>query len=100
MKGWRSLVVTVALLIGIIPVNQATGATLDDLEKQLQSLQKQIDEMKQEKLRQDQKLREVEAAQTAQKAELARETTSLREQTRPRLCSHILCFIPLSESKT
>jgi hypothetical protein len=70
-------------------VSQAVGATLEDLEKQLQGLQGQIEQMKQEKQRQDQKLREVEAAQAAQKEELTRETATLREQTR-RVSSELL----------
>lgn len=87
MKRWRT--VLVALTMGIAPVEIAAGATLEDLEKQLQGLQKQIDDMKQEKQRQDQKLREMEAAQAAQKEEITRETASLREQTR-RVSSELL----------
>lgn len=87
MKRWR--IVLVALVIGIAPASQAVGATLDDLEKQLQELQKQINQMKQEKAQQDQKLRDMEAAQVAQKEELTRETISLREQTR-RVSSEML----------
>src|SRR5574337_690116 len=80
MTRWR--IVLIALAVAVAPVGIAAGATLEDLEKQLQGLQGQIDQMKQEKQRQDQKLREVEAAQTAQKEELTRETATLREQTR------------------
>ena len=87
MKRWQVLLV--ALTVAMAPVGIAAGATLEDLEKQLQGLQKQIDEMKQEKQRQDQKLREVEAAQAAQQEDLTRETATLREQTR-RVSSELL----------
>src|SRR5574337_140002 len=87
MTRWR--IVLIALAVAVAPVGIAAGATLEDLEKQLQGLQGQIDQMKQEKQRQDQKLREVEAAQTAQKEELKRETETLREQTR-RVSSELL----------
>src|SRR5574337_1980456 len=80
MTRWR--IVLIALAVAVAPVGIAAGATLEDLAKQLQGLQGQIDQMKQEKQRQDQKLREVDAAQTAQKEELTRETATLREQTR------------------
>jgi predicted DNA binding CopG/RHH family protein len=78
-----------ALTVAIAPVGIAAGATLEDLEKQLQGLQKQIDQMKQDKQRQDQKLQEMETAQAAQKEEITRETASLREQTR-RVSSELL----------
>ena len=72
----------VVLSVGMTPVGMAVGATLDDLERQLQDIQKQIQQMKVEKQRQDQRLREVEAAQTAQKEEVRKEAASLREQAR------------------
>src|SRR5574337_228554 len=87
MTRWR--IVLIALTVAVAPVGIAAGATLEDLEQQLQGLQRQIDQMKQEKQRQDQKLREMEAAQTAQKEELKRETETLREQTR-RVSSELL----------
>lgn len=87
MKRYRTLFV--ALIVAVAPAGIATGATLEDLEKQLQGLQSQIEQMKQEKQRQDQKLREVEAAQATQKEELTRETATLREQTR-RVSSELL----------
>lgn len=80
VKRWPTLIV--ALAVGMAPAGIAAGATLDDLENQLQGLQKQIDQMKQEKQRQDQKLREMEAAQAAQKEEIKQEAASLREQSR------------------
>ncbi len=79
----------VVLTVAVAPARIAAGATLEDLEKQLQGVQKQIEQMKQEKQRQDQKLREMEAAQTAQKEELTRETATIREQTR-RVSSELL----------
>ncbi|MDE2181320.1 MAG: hypothetical protein KGJ40_10815, partial [candidate division NC10 bacterium] len=87
MKRWHTLLVVLSM--GMTPVGIAAGATLEDLEKQLQGLQKQIDQMKQEKARQDQKLREMEAAQAAQQNEFTRETATLREQTR-RVSSELL----------
>lgn len=80
MKRLRILLV--ALSVGMTPVGMAGGATLDDLEKQLQDLQRQIQQMRDERQRQDQKLREVEAAQAAQQEDLKKETASLREQAR------------------
>ena len=79
----------VALTVAVAPVRSAAGATLEDLEKQLQGVQQQIDQMKQEKQRQDQKLREMETAHTAQKEDFTRETATLREQTR-RVSSELL----------
>src|SRR5574337_2125856 len=87
MTRWR--IVLIALTVAVAPVGIAAGATLEDLEQQLQGLQRQIDQMKQEKQQQDQKLREMEAAQTAQKEELTRETATIREQTR-RVSSELL----------
>ncbi|MBI3779798.1 MAG: FlxA-like family protein [candidate division NC10 bacterium] len=78
----RLLMLFVALGVVMIFGGMAVAATLEDLEKQLQDIQKQILQMKEEKQRQDQKLREVEAAQAAQKEEVKREAASLREQAR------------------
>jgi hypothetical protein len=78
----RLLALFVVLGIGVTSVGTAFGATLEDLERQLQDLQRQIQQMKEEKQRQDQKLREVEAVQAAQKEEVKKEAASLREQAR------------------
>ena len=87
MTRWR--IALIALTMAAAPVGIAAGTTLEDLEQQLRGLQQQIDQMKQEKLRQDQKLREMEVAQTTQKEEFTRETATLREQTR-RVSSELL----------
>jgi len=78
----RLLTLFVVLSVGLTAVGTALGATLDDLERQLQAIQKQIQELKEEKQRQDQKIREMEAAQAAQKEEVKKEAASLREQAR------------------
>ncbi len=75
-------ILLVALSMGVAPIGMAGGATLDELEKQLQDIQKQIQQMKEEKQRQDQKLRDLEAAQAAQKQEIKKEAASLREQAK------------------
>ena len=80
MKRFWTFLVVFHLVIS--PVGIAVGATLDDLEKQLQEIQKQIQQMKEEKQRQDQKLREVEAAQAAQREGVKKEAGSLRERSR------------------
>ena len=78
----RSRILFVALSVAMAPIGTAAGATLEELERQLQEIQKQIREMKEEKQQQDQKIREVEAVQAAQKEEVKKEAAGLREQAR------------------
>ncbi len=75
-------ILLIILSVAMVSAGLAVGATLDDLEKQLQDLQKQIHQLREEKQRQDQKLREMEAAQAAQKEEVKKEAASVREQAR------------------
>ncbi len=78
----RLLTLFVVLSVGMTLVGIAGGATLEDLEKQLQDIQKQLQQMKEEKQRQDQKIREMEVAQATQKEEVKKEAASVREQVR------------------